>query len=61
MAPPPCLIRREYDPHALLASHPPVLRHPHKQLVFVDRLVFYASDDAGLGHLRPAPPRGAES
>ncbi|MBJ6764509.1 hypothetical protein JGU66_27375 [Myxococcaceae bacterium JPH2] len=31
---PVCLFRREYEPAALLAAHPPVLRHPHKQLVF---------------------------
>jgi hypothetical protein len=29
-----CLLRREYDPAELLRSHPPVLRHPHKRLVF---------------------------
>jgi hypothetical protein len=29
-----CLLRRRYDPAKLLASHPPRLRHPHKQLVF---------------------------
>ncbi|WP_342379981.1 poly(ADP-ribose) glycohydrolase [Myxococcus stipitatus] len=31
---PTCLFRREYEPTALLAAHPPVLRHPHKQWVF---------------------------
>lgn len=31
---PDCLLRREYDPVQLLAEHPPVLRHPHKRLVF---------------------------
>jgi Poly (ADP-ribose) glycohydrolase (PARG), Macro domain fold len=31
---PTCLLRREYDPAALLAAHPPVLRHPHKRLLF---------------------------
>ncbi|QSQ21716.1 hypothetical protein JY651_42265 [Pyxidicoccus parkwayensis] len=31
---PVCLLRREYEPAALLAEHPPVLRHPHKQLLF---------------------------
>lgn len=29
-----CLLRREYDPTALLARHPPKLKHPHKRLVF---------------------------
>ena len=29
-----CLLRRRYDPAALLATHPPRIRHPHKQLVF---------------------------
>lgn len=29
-----CLLRRDYDPAALLADHPPKLRHPHKRLVF---------------------------
>jgi hypothetical protein len=29
-----CLYRRVYDPGALLAAHPPRLRHPHKQLAF---------------------------
>jgi hypothetical protein len=33
-APPTCLLRREYDPAALLAAHPPVLQHPRKRLVF---------------------------
>jgi len=34
--PPPltCLLRRSYDPAALLANHPPRWRHPYKQLVF---------------------------
>jgi Poly (ADP-ribose) glycohydrolase (PARG) len=31
---PTCLLRRTYDPTALLAAHPPVLKHPHKRLVF---------------------------
>ncbi|MCY1018510.1 hypothetical protein [Pyxidicoccus sp. MSG2] len=31
---PVCLLRREYEPVALLAAHPPVLRHPHKNLLF---------------------------
>ncbi|WP_224369822.1 poly(ADP-ribose) glycohydrolase [Hyalangium versicolor] len=31
---PTCLLRREYEPAALLKAHPPVLRHPHKQLLF---------------------------
>lgn len=31
---PDLLLRREYDPAALLASHPPKLKHPHKRLVF---------------------------
>ncbi|AGC43383.1 hypothetical protein MYSTI_02054 [Myxococcus stipitatus DSM 14675] len=31
---PTCLFRREYEPAALLAAHPPVQRHPHKQWVF---------------------------
>jgi hypothetical protein len=31
---PVCLLRREYEPAALLAAHPPVLRHPHKKLLF---------------------------
>ena len=34
IASPTCLLRRAYDPGALLAAHPPVLRHAHKQLVF---------------------------
>jgi hypothetical protein len=34
MPAPTCLIRRTYDPTALLAAHPPVLKHPHKRLVF---------------------------
>jgi Poly (ADP-ribose) glycohydrolase (PARG) len=29
-----CLFRREYEPNELLASHPPKLKHPLKQLVF---------------------------
>lgn len=29
-----CLLRRRYDPTKLLATHPPRIRHPHKQLVF---------------------------
>src|SRR5450432_1466325 len=29
-----CLVRREYDPGALLAVHPPILRHPHKRMLF---------------------------
>jgi len=29
-----CLVRREYDPGALLAAHPPILRHPHKRMLF---------------------------
>ena len=29
-----CRLRREYDPKALVAAHPPKLRHPHKRLVF---------------------------
>lgn len=29
-----CLTRRQYEPSALLAGHPPKLRHPHKHLVF---------------------------
>jgi hypothetical protein len=28
------MMRREYDPAALLAAHPPKLKHPHKRLVF---------------------------
>ncbi|MGE0870355.1 MAG: hypothetical protein AB7P03_17450 [Kofleriaceae bacterium] len=28
------IVRREYDPAALLAKHPPKLKHPHKRLVF---------------------------
>ena len=28
------LLRRTFDPTRLLAEHPPVLRHPHKRLVF---------------------------
>lgn len=31
---PACLLRRDYAPAALLATHPPILRHPHKRLVF---------------------------
>lgn len=31
---PECLLRRRYAPAELVASHPPRLRHPHKQLVF---------------------------
>jgi len=31
---PSLLLRRAYDPVALLAQHPPQLDHPHKQLVF---------------------------
>jgi hypothetical protein len=27
-----CLFRRGYEPAALLAAHPPIFRHPHKQL-----------------------------
>jgi len=34
MRAPTCLLRRTYDPSALLASHPPVLTHPHKRLIF---------------------------
>jgi hypothetical protein len=34
MAEPTCALRRTYDPAALLAAHPPRLRHPHKRLVF---------------------------
>lgn len=29
-----CLYRRAYEPGALLAAHPPRLKHPHKQLMF---------------------------
>src|SRR5262245_56304266 len=29
-----CLLRREYNAARLLTEHPPVLRHPHKRLVF---------------------------
>ena len=31
---PVCLLRREYNAAVLLDEHPPVLRHPHKRLVF---------------------------
>ncbi|NMO17065.1 hypothetical protein HPC49_11415 [Pyxidicoccus fallax] len=31
---PVCLLRREYKASVLLDEHPPVLRHPHKRLVF---------------------------
>ena len=31
---PVCLLRRAYDPGALLAAHPPILKHAHKRLVF---------------------------
>ncbi len=31
---PECLLRRTYQPEALLAQHPPKLKHPHKRLVF---------------------------
>jgi hypothetical protein len=31
---PTCLLRRDYDPAALLAAHPPVLKHPHKRMLF---------------------------
>ncbi len=31
---PVCLLRREYEPAVLLYEHPPVLRHPHKRLMF---------------------------
>jgi hypothetical protein len=34
MTHPACLLRREYDPAALLAAHPPILKHAHKRLVF---------------------------
>ncbi len=33
-SPETCLLRRRYDPAALLAAHPPVLRHANKQLAF---------------------------
>ncbi len=29
-----CRYRRSWEPAALLAAHPPVFRHPHKQLAF---------------------------
>jgi hypothetical protein len=31
---PVCLLRREYSSAVLLDEHPPVLRHPHKRLVY---------------------------
>lgn len=31
---PTCTLRRTYEPNALLAAHPPKLRHPNKELVF---------------------------
>lgn len=31
---PVCLLRREYDPGAVLAAYPPILEHAHKRLVF---------------------------
>jgi hypothetical protein len=31
---PECLLRRTYQPGALLVDHPPVLKHPHKRLAF---------------------------
>lgn len=29
-----CLLRRTWEPGRLLAEHPPILRHPHKELAF---------------------------
>lgn len=29
-----CVLRRDYDAARLVEEHPPVLRHPHKQLVY---------------------------
>jgi hypothetical protein len=29
-----CLLRRSYEPNALVAAHPPRFSHPHKRLVF---------------------------
>ena len=29
-----CLFRRDYEAAALVRTHPPILRHPHKQLVY---------------------------
>ncbi len=34
IASPHCLVRRTYDPAALLAAHPPMLRHSHKRMLF---------------------------